>query len=465
MEKKLLLQEVADLLATKTGISRKAADSFSRLFFDLIVEGLTKDKYVKIKGLGTFKIVSVGERESINIHTGERIQISGHNKITFTQDPFIKDLVNKPFAHFQTVPLNDETEISELEEVDQMPIVQSYTTDDEDDTPEEMTEETEPSAEETPTEEEKTENVSAEAVGEDEDEATAKSEEDNMPSADTTPADDKTADTSVELEEDNQPATPEVTPAEEDPSEELQTEEDTQEAEANTSDEQPSTTEEPESEEVEVEELGPAKTYTVQPIGGTGHGGHHGPVDFVVEIRSDKRLAKWKMIALGLFVVILMGAAYCIGYYRVLTPGTDQNSQPAATEMKTAKPQDAKPAAKTTPAKPQKTAESSSQTKTEETKDKSQTATPATKAEEGQPQTTAAKAEPSPAKQAQTQPQPATPRYHIVKSGENLYGIAKKVYGSKSYAPLIIKANHIKNPDLVDVGTKLILPEAEGQKP
>ena len=156
MEKKLLLQEVADLLATKTGISRKAADSFSRLFFDLIVEGLTKDKYVKIKGLGTFKIVSVGERESINIHTGERIQISGHNKITFTQDPFIKDLVNKPFAHFQTVPLNDETEISELEEVDQMPIIQSEATEDEDEPQEEMTEENELTHEAAMTEDEPT---------------------------------------------------------------------------------------------------------------------------------------------------------------------------------------------------------------------------------------------------------------------------------------------------------------------
>ena len=329
MEKKLLLQEVADLLATKTGISRKAADSFSRLFFDLIVEGLTKDKYVKIKGLGTFKIVSVGERESINIHTGERIQISGHNKITFTQDPFIKDLVNKPFAHFQTVPLNDETEISELEEVYQMPIIQSEATDDEDEPQEEMTEENELTHEAAMTE----------------DEPTTESEEEAQDTADTTPADDNAAHTSVELEAENKPDIPEETQSAEEISEEKQIQEDhaeviAQEAEnieQSTADKQPNTAEELESEEVEVEEVGPAKTYTVQPIGGTEQGSH-GPVDFVVEIRSDKRLAKWKMIALGLFVVILMGAAYCIGYYRVLTPGADQATQPAATEAKTAKP-------------------------------------------------------------------------------------------------------------------------------
>lgn len=452
MEKKLLLQEVADLLATKTGISRKAADSFSRLFFDLIVEGLTKDKYVKIKGLGTFKIVSVGERESINIHTGERIQISGHNKITFTQDPFIKDLVNKPFAHFQTVPLNDETEISELEEVDQMPIIQSEATDDEDEPQEEMTEENELTHEAAMTE----------------DEPTTESEEEAQGTADTTPADDNAAPTSVELEAENKPDIPEETQSAEETSEEKQIQEDhaeviAQEAEnieQSTADKQPNTAEELESEEVEVEEVGPAKTYTVQPIGGTEQGSH-GPVDFVVEIRSDKRLAKWKMIALGLFVVILMCAAYCIGYYRVLTPGADQATQPAATEAKTAKPT----ATAKTANQEQKKADVTSQSKTEEADKKSETTSAPVKTEGGQSTKTTAKPEPSPAKQEQAQPQPTTPRYHIVKSGENLYGIARKVYGSKSYAPLIIKANHIKNPDLVDVGTKLILPEVDGQNP
>lgn len=452
MEKKLLLQEVADLLATKTGISRKAADSFSRLFFDLIVEGLTKDKYVKIKGLGTFKIVSVGERESINIHTGERIQISGHNKITFTQDPFIKDLVNKPFAHFQTVPLNDETEISELEEVDQMPIIQSEATEDEDEPQEEMTEENELTHEAAMTE----------------DEPTTESEEEAQGTADTTPADDNAAPTSVELEAENKPDIPEETQSAEETSEEKQIQEDhaeviAQEAEnieQATADKQPNTAEELESEEVEVEEVGPAKTYTVQPIGGTEQGSH-GPVDFVVEIRSDKRLAKWKMIALGLFVVILMGAAYCIGYYRVLTPGADQATQPAATEAKTAKPA----ATAKTANQEQKKADVTSQSKTEEADKKSETTSTPAKTEGGQSTKTTAKPEPSPAKQEQAQPQPTTPRYHIVKSGENLYGIARKVYGSKSYAPLIIKANHIKNPDLVDVGTKLILPEVDGQNP
>ena len=450
MEKKLLLQEVADLLATKTGISRKAADNFSRLFFDLIVEGLTKDKYVKIKGLGTFKIVSVGERESINIHTGERIQISGHNKITFTQDPFIKDLVNKPFAHFQTVPLNDETELSELEEVDKLSAIQSNTTEEEDETQEELTEEPVVMSEELPAENHEAADTPEEV--ESQPAATTSTPEDDNPT-EMVPETDE--DTSEEGEQPQPGIVEEIT--EEPKKVEVETTAtQPEETEVATTDEQPTTAEETqseeiESEEIEVEDVGPSKTYTVQSVG--GHGGNHGPVDFVVEIRSDKRLAKWKMIALILFVIIMMGAAYCIGYYRVLTPNANQAAQPEVTEAKTVKPQTHNTATTTNQVETKKAAEKDSTAKA----DNAQTT-------QAQQKATAGKPEQVQPKQEQAQPQPVQPRYHIVKSGENLNGIAKKVYGSKSYASLIIKANHIKNPDLVDVGTKLILPEVNDKQ-
>lgn len=445
MEKKLLLQEVADLLATKTGISRKAADNFSRLFFDLIVEGLTKDKYVKIKGLGTFKIVSVGERESINIHTGERIQISGHNKITFTQDPFIKDLVNKPFAHFQTVPLNDETELSELEEVDKLSAIQSNTTEEEDETQEELTEEPVAVSEELPAENHEAADTPEEV--ESQPAATTATPQDDIPT-ETVPETDE--DTSEEGEQPQPDIVEEIT--EEPKKVEVETTAtQPEETEVATTDEQPTTAEETKSEEIEVEDVGPSKTYTVQSVG--GHGGNHGPVDFVVEIRSDKRLAKWKMIALILFVIIMMGAAYCIGYYRVLTPNANQAAQPEVTEAKTVKPQTHNTATTTNQVETKKAAEEDSTAKA----DNAQTT-------QAQQKATAGKPEQVQTKQEQAQPQPAQPRYHIVKSGENLNGIAKKVYGSKSYASLIIKANHIKNPDLVDVGTKLILPEVNDKQ-
>ena len=118
MEKKLLIQDIAEAIATKGGINKKESETFVKALFETIEQGLTEDKFVKIKGLGTFKVIAVGERESVNINTGERFSISGHDKITFTPETSLKDLVNRPFSHFQTVILNEETEIEELESVD-----------------------------------------------------------------------------------------------------------------------------------------------------------------------------------------------------------------------------------------------------------------------------------------------------------------------------------------------------------
>jgi nucleoid DNA-binding protein len=117
MENKILVQDLAEFLSQRNGVTKKKAESFVRAFFEVILAGLESDKFVKIKGFGTFKMVAVGERESVNINTKERFQIQGHSKISFTPDSNLKDLVNRPFAHFQTVILNDETSLEELESV------------------------------------------------------------------------------------------------------------------------------------------------------------------------------------------------------------------------------------------------------------------------------------------------------------------------------------------------------------
>lgn len=109
MNEKLNIQDLIDLLAEKHGMSKKNADSFVKEFFQLIEESLEKDKYVKIKGLGTFKLIDVESRESINVNTGERFEIQGHTKVAFTPEPTLKDIINKPFSHFETVVLNDNT--------------------------------------------------------------------------------------------------------------------------------------------------------------------------------------------------------------------------------------------------------------------------------------------------------------------------------------------------------------------
>ena len=109
MNEKLNIQDLIDTLAVKHGMDRKNADSFVKEFFQLIEESLEHDKYVKIKGLGTFKLIGVGSRESINVNTGERFEIQGYTKVSFTPEPTLKDIINRPFSHFETVALNEGT--------------------------------------------------------------------------------------------------------------------------------------------------------------------------------------------------------------------------------------------------------------------------------------------------------------------------------------------------------------------
>ena len=114
---KINWQDLAAELAASAGIPRKDAEAFVRTFFDVLGKGVLADKSVKVKALGTFKLVEVQERESVNVNTGERITISGHSKIGFLPDNVLKELVNKPFADFQTVILNEGTTLEDIEKI------------------------------------------------------------------------------------------------------------------------------------------------------------------------------------------------------------------------------------------------------------------------------------------------------------------------------------------------------------
>ena len=111
MNEKITLQDIINLLCAKHDMTKKDAELFVKTMFDLIEEALANEKYVKIKGFGTFKLTEVDARESVNVNTGERFEIQGHSKVTFTPDTTMKDLINKPFAHFETVVLNDGVEL------------------------------------------------------------------------------------------------------------------------------------------------------------------------------------------------------------------------------------------------------------------------------------------------------------------------------------------------------------------
>lgn len=118
MDKKVLIQDLADGLVLRRGLPKKDADVFVRSVFEIIGEYLQTDKIVKVKGLGTFKLVTVDSRESVDVNTGEKIVIKEYTKINFTPDPVLRDAVNKPFAQFETVVLYEGTDIADMERMD-----------------------------------------------------------------------------------------------------------------------------------------------------------------------------------------------------------------------------------------------------------------------------------------------------------------------------------------------------------
>ena len=110
---KLTIQDIAKVLSDRKGLSKNDASNFVNEMFDVIQQALERDMVVKVKGFGTFKIIDVDPRESVNVNTGERVLIEGHNKITFTPDQLLKEIVNKPFSQFETVVLNEGVDFAE----------------------------------------------------------------------------------------------------------------------------------------------------------------------------------------------------------------------------------------------------------------------------------------------------------------------------------------------------------------
>jgi len=112
---KISIQELASILVDRKGLNKKEASAFISAAFEIIQQRLESDKIVKVKGLGTFKIIDVDDRESVNVNTGKRVLIEGHGKITFTPDSLMKELVNKPFSQFETVVLNEGVDFEDTE--------------------------------------------------------------------------------------------------------------------------------------------------------------------------------------------------------------------------------------------------------------------------------------------------------------------------------------------------------------
>lgn len=112
---KISITDLVGVIAKQRKLSTKDVEKFISAMFLVVDKGLDADRLVKIKGLGTFKVTSVKPRESINVNTGARVVIEGHDKVSFTPDTSMRDLINKPFAQFETVVLKDDVDFSDIE--------------------------------------------------------------------------------------------------------------------------------------------------------------------------------------------------------------------------------------------------------------------------------------------------------------------------------------------------------------
>ena len=416
VKNKISLQELAEFMtAADETLDKKTCEAFARTLFEVVEEALLSDKFVKVKGFGTFKLVAVSDRESVNINTGERFQIEGHTKVSFIPDNTLKEEINRPFAHFETIDLSDETEQAELDAIDAAAAEEALENEEAEETVEEV-------AEEIPADE-PAEEVIEEEVMEEVPEEVLKEE-------------------SVEEAEE---------PMEEPVATEPQTI-----VTAEKKEEEPAKAEEPAADTTLESEKAPEPEAEEQEEAPTAL-----PVSNEYTEQPPRRPFNWwKAIGVFFFVLALMLLSYFAGYYRLLCPCII--GLPEWTE-----PQPAQPAAKvqpaqTAPAKPQPAPAETTAPKISENPLNSENP------EQPEPRKSMpAKPAPAPRKQqsAPAEVSPAPPadttvatQPHTVARGETLYSIARKYYGSDKYVNVIIRHNRIKNPNNIEKGTTLQIP-------
>ena len=440
MKQKLLLSDFAQWLSEKEGITKKEAQTFLRTLFQIVEQGLTDDQFVKIKGLGTFKLVTVNERESVNINTGERFQIGEHNKIAFIPDASMKEIINRPFAHFESVDLSDETDTAELDAVDEAvkqefpPISEEETSTAEESIPttvEVITESSHPTSlpekqkdvtEEVSEESNLTEEIPTEIAtiteGLEEKKAEEKAETETLAQAEETETLAQAEETEALAQAEAVAITAKETASESQASEENLTPEETPIQVVSTSE--------------KTDAMGTDAEISVsQPTTLTVSGA-------AVEEEEDTRRPWLRRTLMALFVLLLCTASYFAGYYRLLCP-------PCASTAPTA------PATKVQP--------DSAQAKKPQAAKKDSAAVSAASQTVSKPLNEAKDSVKQPQKQEE-----AVTRTHTIRVGDNLSRIARKYYGDDHYVDFIIRKNNLKNADNIHVGKVLVLPPLETEK-
>ena len=397
------------MTAADETLDKKTCEAFARTLFEVVEEALLSDKFVKVKGFGTFKLVAVSDRESVNINTGERFQIEGHTKVSFIPDNTLKEEINRPFAHFETIDLSDETEQAELDAIDAAAAEEALENEEAEETVEEVAEEM-PAAE--PAEE-----VVEEEVKEEVPEEVLKEEP--------------------------------VEEAEEPMEEPVATEPQTI-VTAEKKEEEPAKAEEPAADTVLESEKAPEPEAEEQEEAPTVL-----PVSYEYTEQPPRRPFNWwKAIGVFFFVLALMLLSYFAGYYRLLCPCII--GLPEWTEPQSAQPAAKVQPTKTAPAKPQPAPAETTAPKIPENPEQPEPR----KSKPAKPDPAPRKQQSAPAEVAPAPPADTTiaTQPHTVARGETLYSIARKYYGSDKYVNVIIRHNRIKNPNNIEKGTTLQIP-------
>lgn len=417
MNNKINFQDLVASFAQHNDVTKKTAETFLRTLFDIVQEYAVSDGQVKIKGFGTFKIVEVESRESVNVNTGERVLIEGHAKMTFTPDATLRDQVNKPFADFSTVILNPNTPLDEMETIEKE---------------EEQEEMMESVVEESTAEK----NTTAELEPQDEEDEKADMVNDNT-SASEPEAEETTTPTVENLQEDVQPVEESarrggprrkiLEPKHDDSEEDM-----------------PMTEQTPVNHIAHqtIEQMNIGSQYvanqTIQQMVANA-------VKEEMKQRGGVVLSKRLVGTLIALILVLLTCMFLIGYH----VGFRKTTVPARVvpvQEQAAKPAP-KPVVKPTVVK-QPSVEKKNQQQTQ----------PEVKVQDKVAELK---------KQAAKYEQLVNGEYlivgekepHIMARGDNMYRIARKAYGNYRLADYIIHFNKFRNPDVVSPGTKVRLPE------
>jgi nucleoid DNA-binding protein len=500
MEGKVLLQDLGEALSHHNHLSKKDGENFVRTFFEVLVASLKEEKVVKVKGLGVFKLVSVSSRESVNVSTGERFEIQSHTKVSFTPDAGLADLINRPFAQFETVVLSDDADLALMESISDISegeAVGDAEGDVEDDSESSQLKDSLLSEDEPGTDSAQAVPIvgSQSAFNADKVEAGEENTDDKLVEEDdvVSKGQDTTAEHVSGLEETtDQPVEDNVeipTASVPDSDSESHSQASASATDAKDVDEgteksgdelsEPIEWKRAIDQEVETQVIS-HQTVKEQTVEHQTIEHQHVVVsrdnDSFHHHKSGRRGFAARFILWSILALLLMAGAYFIGYYGILNPERKWSNLPKpevepAVSVSAPKQENAD-----LTAGGQQDKGNSDVVNPKAGSEKKQTVSAP---EQGKPEIVENKALDVDSKCTMAEKAEAVKKYpqktngkylivgtlrtHVVKRGESLYHLAKDVYGEKSFASYIIVYNHISNPDHVEVGTLLKLPSLKSR--